>query len=448
MTSSVNARTLAATVLTRVWADGAFTAPALDAELKRAAQLDARERGLTTQLVYGVLRCERALMQQLRSHTKNDRWESNHTVRAHLLIASFSMYGLERIPSYAAVDAAVRAVSECEGERLGGFCNAVLRKMSREVPEDGKLWLEQTTQKSLPGWLRRRLKAQVGDALAEVLSVAETPPVAICLRAGQDRDEWLVKLREAAPNATFTESALSPRGIVARGAGDLRALPGVATNWRLQEEGAQLVALCTGAKPGMRVLDACAGHGGKTMVLKELVGSEGTVVACDRHPRKLERMKEDIGALVDDTFAVEWTRGVGDVPGDFDIALVDSPCSGSGTLRRRPEIIGRLTRQSVNDLQQLQVAIVRRVATRVRDGGTLIYVVCSLLKDEAEDVLELLTEPVDGVQLEPCPFDSELARKIAEDKSSFRLLPHVHGTDGYFIASMRVRRVSAPSDAS
>jgi 16S rRNA (cytosine967-C5)-methyltransferase len=123
------------------------------------------------------------------------------------------------------------------------------------------------------------------------------------------------------------------------------------------------------------------------------------------------------------------------VSGLYDRALVDAPCSGVGTLRRRPEI--GLTREEADlrDLAAKQRAILERVADHVRPGGALVYVVCSVLREEAEDVVEAVLSA--RPDLSPAPFDAPCARALAGDAPSLRLLPGAHGTDGYFIAHLR-----------
>ncbi len=436
--TSADARSIAAIVLQRVWQDAAYATPTLDAELSRAAQLDSRERALCTQLTYGVLRCETALMQLLRQHTPNRRWEKKPALRARLLIAAFSLYALDRIPAYAAVNAAVQATRRHDGQRVAGFCNAVLRKLSRQRPDDTQAWLQHAVVQSVPRWLRKRLRAQLGDDITALLSPTAAPPMGICLRQGEDRTHWLAKLRQAAPAAKVTLSPLSPRAIRLYGAGDLRKLPGATSAWRVQEEGAQLVALALQPRPATKVLDACAGNGGKTLLLHEVVGAGGRVDAVDKHPRKLARLQQAVGDAAGDSFAQDWRLGVGDVPDDYHAALVDAPCSATGTLRRRPELLRRLSRAQLNDLQALQRTIVQRVASRVRHGGTLLYAVCSLLRDEAEEVLEPLRSPHNGIRLQPCPFTTAPFEQLAAGGHSFRLMPHLHGTDGYFVAKLRV----------
>jgi 16S rRNA (cytosine967-C5)-methyltransferase len=200
------------------------------------------------------------------------------------------------------------------------------------------------------------------------------------------------------------------------------------------------MALALGTRPGEVVLDACAGRGNKTAVLARAVGPGGAVDACDAIVGKLDRLREElsrVGLAPRDVFSIDWTVGSGSVPRAYDRVLVDAPCSGIGTLRRRPDMAQRRHRSDLAAFARMQVAIVSRAARHVRAGGSLVYVVCSVLREEAEDV-------VDGVlsacgDLSRAPFDAEGARAIAGEAPSFRLLPQVHGTDGYFAARF-VRR--------
>jgi 16S rRNA (cytosine967-C5)-methyltransferase len=189
------------------------------------------------------------------------------------------------------------------------------------------------------------------------------------------------------------------------------------------------------------VLDACAGHGNKTWLLAAEVGATGAVDAADLFPAKLSELRAGPpGRRVHATYAVDWTAGAGEVPGGYDRVIVDAPCSGVGTLRRRPEIARRREAAELPRLAELQTRITRRAATRLRDGGTLIYAVCSVLREEAEDVVAALVEGGgdEGVKLEPLPFEAPSA--LAGGGHATRLLPHEHGTDGYFVASLRARR--------
>jgi 16S rRNA (cytosine967-C5)-methyltransferase len=198
------------------------------------------------------------------------------------------------------------------------------------------------------------------------------------------------------------------------------------------------VALSVGAAAGEEVLDACAGRGNKTAMLARAAGAQGAVDAADLHASKLVRLSHELarsGVRARATFAVDWSVGSGEVTGAYDAVLVDAPCSGVGTLRRRPEIATRRDALQVAELARLQRAILARTAEHLRVGGRLVYAVCSVLREEAEEVVDAVVR--ERGDLSPAPFAGDAARAIAGDAATLRLLPHVHGTDGYFLASLR-----------
>jgi 16S rRNA (cytosine967-C5)-methyltransferase len=263
---------------------------------------------------------------------------------------------------------------------------------------------------------------------------------------GQNRDAILEGLIAALPEAKVRAAPLAPQGILIDHAGDPARLPGYGTGFTVQEEGSQLIALAVGAKSGERILDACAGRGHKTAVLLEAVGATGEVFASDLHPKKLERLQRTVRAEctlpVTGTFATDLSVGVGSIPGDLDAVLVDAPCSGIGTVRRRPDLLLRRDGERLAELAQLQSLILANAATRVRVGGRLIYAVCSVLREESEDVVEGFLASPAGEGFKLAPFaDAKIASLAAESAGgteafALRLLPTVHGTDGYFVASL------------
>jgi 16S rRNA (cytosine967-C5)-methyltransferase len=428
---SSDARSLAATVLARVWQDGAYASVALDAELERRPGLDPRDGALATELVYGVLRTSGWLERAIAKHATGDRYRRKPLVRAHMLMAAYSIAFLERVPPFAAVSEAVSAVKREAGTQVGGFANAVLRKLAGDVTVRGRGGLERAIAESPPGWLRAALTAAFGsEEAARAFLVADALPAAnLCVRSGRSRDEVMAGLAAARPEANVSAGLVSERCVVVRGGGDPDKLPGAGLDFLVQEEGAQAIALAVGARPGEAILDACAGRGGKTLLLAELVAPGGAVDACDRHPQKLARI---VSPTVRDRFAVDWTVGSGGIDRTYDRALVDAPCTGTGTLRRRPEILDRLGAGDPERMAVVQLAIAARVAERLRPGGRMVYAVCSVLRPECEGVLEGLA----AFGLEPAPFDSELGARLANGGTSFRLAPHLHGTDGYFVASL------------
>jgi 16S rRNA (cytosine967-C5)-methyltransferase len=196
------------------------------------------------------------------------------------------------------------------------------------------------------------------------------------------------------------------------------------------------VALAVGAREGERVLDACAGRGNKAAILARAVGATGAVDAADLHPQKLTRLVTEMaraGEKPRATYAVDWTIGDGGIEELYDRVLVDAPCSGVGTLRRRPEILARRKDGDLGSIAKTQIAIATRAVDRVKPGGRFVYAVCSVLREEAEEIVEALLAA--RPDLRATPFDSDAARAVAGDAPSLRLLPNREGTDGYFVAS-------------
>jgi 16S rRNA (cytosine967-C5)-methyltransferase len=328
---------------------------------------------------------------------------------------------------------------------VAAFANAVLRKLAtdadqaRAEPREDRL--HAAAMASLDPTIRAALeRALAGDpgggADAFLRACLGAPPIGLRVERATERDAWRERLSAAAPDASFELGKVSPHAILVRGAGKPQALPGWAEGaWSVQEEGSQLVALAVGAGPGETILDACAGRGNKTALLAR---TAARVDVADMHPSKLDALRAELGRVglaPGDAFAVDWTVGAGDCTASYDAVLVDAPCSGVGTLRRRPELQARTKARPLQQLTALQLAIATRVSERVRPGGRLVYAVCSILCEEAEDVTRALLLACPA--LEPAPFAGEAARALAGQAPTLRLLPHVHGTDGYFLASLR-----------
>lgn len=436
--AAFSARAVAETVLARVFTEGAFAAAALEAEIERHPQMDPRDRALATELVYGALRTGPWLEGRLDAYASRSVTKLRPRVRAALVLAAYQIAFLDRVPAYAAVSEAVAAARQVSGDKVGGFANAILRKVAREC-EAKRPSLGEAMQASLAPWLAQKLVRAVGsEGLPALLGAGEPPPLGLRVRRAEDRPAALAKLALAHPDVAFEPGPVSPLAILARRAGRPAELTGVRDGTLVvQEEGSQLVALALGAAPGERVLDACAGRGHKTGILLHAVGPSGAVDASDLHESKLERLVTELareGVAPRATYPVDWSVGGGDVPKDYDAVLVDAPCSGTGTLRRRPDIALRREESSLAALTELQVAILRNAAAHLRPGGRLVYAVCSVLEDEAEGVLTTLVPSELG--LTPEPFEGR-AGEIFAGAPSGRLLPHLHGTDGYFLARFR-----------
>ena len=383
------ARRVATRVLERIARDDAWASPTLDAELRRSSS-SRTDAALATQIVYGTLRVkpelDAALEQYARRPIRVDDW-----TRAALLGAAYQLMHLDRVPAHAVVHDAVELVREKRGSRLAGFVNAVLRKLAAQSPAD----VPTPSSVAVPPWLDQALRASIGSDRTEALLRLDDHPPSIDLRvrADVDRDAVAKSILGVQPDASVSPTSLSPRGLRVSGVGDPRQLPGYAQgSFAVQEEGAQLIGLLLAAQRGERVLDACAGRGGKTAQLVEAVGEGGSVAAADLHEHRLEQIGSELARLRlgsgrVQTACVDWTVGSGSVRGPFDRVLVDAPCTGLGTLRRRPEILLRSTPEDGAHMGEKQRQILENASRLVKRGGTLLYAVCSPLLEEGSDVI-------------------------------------------------------------
>ena len=418
-----SARSVAVEAVVRVLRDGAFAAAALSAELERAKHLAERDRALATELLYGTLRVRTAL--EARLAPLAPRGLKDVIVKAELLVAAYQLLSLDRIPAFAAVNAAVNGVRAARGPQVAGFANAVLRKLA----QGEKLEPVAAARQNIAPWLIDALTRSVGEDEAQALIVPQREKVVgLRLISGRAVPAWL----ESSP-----VGRASPRSRLIHGEGDPRKREGFAEGaFTVQEEGAQAIGLALGAREGERVLDACAGRGQKTSLFVEQVGSTGSVWATDVYPKKLDALSTELERLrlnAPQIRSVDWTVGVGDVPADFDRVLVDAPCTGTGTLRRRPEIAARLQPEDPARLSALSESILRSAATRVRKQGRVVFAVCSVLDEECEALVSRVLDV-----LEPVPFDCPELNGLwpqGEAPSSLRIGPTRFETDGYFAAS-------------
>jgi 16S rRNA (cytosine967-C5)-methyltransferase len=391
----VSSRDVARRVLDRVDKDGAWATLSLDGELTRSG-LDERDRRLVSELVYGVLRNRSRLDRALAAHA--DLKRTPPRVVTALRIAAYQLLFLDRVPGYAAVDDAVNAARAVGGAKLAGFCNAVLRKLATAgepaLPSEPRARLE--IEHSLPAWIAGELAAAAGDQLA-ALAAAFGQPAPIVARANALRTtrDALIEQLEAA-GVTAVPVAAAPMAISLDGLGDpARNASFTAGSWTVQDTGAQLVGLTAAPRAGQRILDACAGVGGKSTHLAELTGDTARIDAADQLPTKLALAADTarrLGITSLTTIACDLLDPAAPLAAAYDLIVLDAPCSGLGVLRRHPDAKWRLKPDDVPRLAALQRRLLDAVVRRLAPGGTLIYSVCTFTTLEGPAQIAALVE--------------------------------------------------------
>jgi len=289
----------------------------------------------------------------------------------------------------------------------------------------------------VPDWVLPHLQSRFGDRLQAEMDAALNPApldLRVNLLRGTRDDARAALLAEGLET---TPTPLSPWGLRIDGRRAVTSGPAFQTGLvEIQDEGSQLVAALVGATPDMRVVDWCAGAGGKTLALAMLMQNRGQLVACDVSAPRLEgatRRLRRAGVSNTERHLVapgdKWAKRRA---GTFDRVLVDAPCTGTGTWRRNPDARLRLRELDLQELVPKQASILDTAARLVRPGGRLIYATCSLLPDENEAQVDAFLTRQPAFRVVPLAEAWTLEAPLPCPGPYLSLTPLRHGTDGFF----------------
>ena len=456
--SSSNPRRAAVDLLLRVENEAVFADHLIDRELA-GGLLQGPDRGLFTELVYGVLRRRGTLDHIIGQFSKQPPEKLEPAVRVLLRTGLYQMFFLDRVPVSAAVNETVTLAAEMI-PRAKGFINAVLRSVDRgrdtirypDRERDRAGFL--AARYSHPRWLVEQWLAQLGPVEAEALAAAmvEQPPLTARVNTLKLSREDLVA-RFAADGIVATPCRYSPLALKLDLPGTVEQLPGFREGlFTIQDESSQLVILLLDPQPGERVLDLCAAPGGKTTLIAQLMENRGEVTACDLTDAKLRRVEETALRLGISIISTQLSDAA--APPDrfregYDRVLVDAPCSGLGVIRRNPEGKWRKGPEDLARLAATQKKILKAAAGCVAPGGVLLYATCSTSETENEAIVDdFLSRHPDfvlenGLTLFPDRGELFTARGM------FRSWPHRHsGMDGFFAARLRKTSFAPPCSSS
>jgi 16S rRNA (cytosine967-C5)-methyltransferase len=396
------ARKAAYEVLLRVFEHDAFA----DRAFRTAAEgLDERERAFAQRLAYGSVQRVRTLDHAIETLGRRPVRKLDPPVRAALRLGGYQLGYTDTAP-HAAVNESVELVRRARLERAVPFTNAVMRRLSDGIRPLLESLPDGPLKESYPDWIH--------ETFVRVLGVEGS--IAL-MRAMNEPLETVVRLvRGEAPagaEGTDVPGAFRVERVDETLVAEGRIWP--------QSRGSQLAGLCVGAQEGERVLDLCAAPGGKTGQLR------GKVTAIEIDPARARELRENLAKMGRSDVMVVAADGTA-LPSEldgYDRALVDAPCSGLGVLAQRPDL-----RWRAKPLPELQLALLRSAAERVREGGTILYSVCTLNPEECEAV-------VDASGLAVSPLGEEWPQFAHPSRPEFLLtLPHVHGTSGFFVARL------------
>ena len=442
--SGLNARRLALDVLTDVREKGAYASLALGERL-RAAHLSPEDRRLATGLVYGTLENQLQIdyaLDRLMDHPTREPVQ-----RDILRMGAYQILFLDRVPDSAAVDEAVKLTRAMGMEAACGFINAVLRNLSRG--KDEIAWPDReadpvaylSVMGSMPRWLVDKLVAAYGpeEAGRVILYREEEHPV--CVRPN------LARLTDAGFEALLhekgwrAERGLAPHAWLIYGAGDLAADADYrAGRFSIQGQSSMLAAEALEARPGMKVLDACAAPGGKSAYLCEQMQLTGRVYAWELHEKRAQLLEGVRRRLGLDNLRISVRDALDfrpDLEGALDGVLLDAPCAGLGVLSQKPDIKLRLKEEDIPAIVDTQGRLIDTVCRYVRPGGALVYSTCSLLPEENADRVRAFLQAHPNFTLEPLPTSFPEELRARQTPCGLQLLGCRDGVEGFFIARMR-----------
>lgn len=396
----------------------------------------------------GTLRRRGLLDASLSRHVKLPMEKTEPVARNALRLGAYQLLFL-RIPERAALHETVEAAKKLRGQRIGGLVNAVLRELLRagdlRVPSREKEPSPGEIELSAPPALLAALAESLGreEASAFLAASLSRPPFTIRVnRLRRSREDLLNRLADA--GMVPAPCRYAPDGIRLGEPGGVHADPGFAAGEYLAaDEGAQLIPPLLSPAAGETLLDACASPGGKATHLAALSGGRAQIVATDL-PGRLRALEETVSRLQVPGLTVrahDFSRGpLPGKAGRFDKVLVDAPCTGMGVIRRNPDAKWRFSPSDPGRLARLQGAILRNAWESVRPGGLLVYCTCTVLREENEQVIEsFLRERPEADPVRDPPAGWPGPGEAWSRDGYLRLLPHRHGTDGFFAAVLARR---------
>ena len=421
---------------------GGYSNIVLNSVLKEY-NLDARDKALASTLFYGVLERRITLDYIIGFFSKTPVGRITPSVLYILRMGVYQIIYLEKIPDSAAVNESVRLTKEFGQARASGFVNAVLRNLLRgrdkvKFPaedEDFEKYL--SVEYSLPKWLVTLWEKSYGRRTAGLLaeSMAQKPDIYIRVNNTVISEE---KLLEELKISGFECGPVKwPDNAVRVSGGNLAAAEAYKKGFfHVQDLSSQICCRLFSPEGGETVADVCAAPGGKTFTAAERMGNRGTVLSFDKYKARVKLITEGARRLgLSIVNASERDALSGKISGAFaDRVLCDAPCSGLGVLRRKPEIKYK-NKSELDSLPDLQYRILCRSSKLVKKGGILFYSTCTLNSMENSGVAERFLLENKGFEPLGLCLPENLVHAVDEPANQLTLMPYLHGTDGFFIAS-------------
>jgi 16S rRNA (cytosine967-C5)-methyltransferase len=412
----------------------------IDSFFRSHKYLGSHDRRFIAESVYGTLRhlrrCEFILYQALGGDDPKLKTEDGHLL---LVVTYLVTLGHDKI-------AAADIIPKLSSANLKGRMAEILSAMRREIPLPENNPVERLgVQYSYPDWMVQKIIDTYGESSAEQILRGLNEPAPLTLRVNALKttvDECVAEL--AKENIQAGKTKYSPVGLHIVKRLNVFSLKAFQDGlFEVQDEGSQILPLLIDPKPTAKVLDACAGAGGKSLGFAALMKNRGEIYASDTNGYRLKELRKRsrrAGAFNIRPVEVEKLADLVDkYRGFFDVVFVDAPCSGIGTIRRNPGMKWSVTEDTVREVLEKQAAILADCANLVKPQGRLVYATCTLLKEENEDIVNdfLAKNPSFSLKV-PETMLGQVGMENARVGDFIKLMPHIHSTDGFFCAMMEM----------
>lgn len=433
-----NVRDAALTILLAVDKNQAYSNLLLHQTIEKY-KIEAKDRALLTEITYGTLQHKYTLDYYLEPFIRGkvDLW-----VKWLLRLSLYQIHYLTRIPSHAAVNEAVEIAKRRGHKGIASMVNGILRSILRQgvrSTDEVKDPIERLSiETSHPTWLVKRWVNAYGfEKAGNMLQENNIPPVQT-VRVNTTKatvNDVLISLEQEGIKAE--QSTVIPECIHLTNGQASRTKAFKEGLITIQDESSMLPANVLHPQPGWRVYDMCAAPGGKTTHLAEKMNNNGSILATDLHPHKLDLIDENVERLgldIIQTAPIDGRKAAGLLQAEsFDAILVDAPCSGLGVMRRKPDIKYTKREEDLESLHSIQLELLDNAVKVLKVGGHLVYSTCTVDKMENEGTVEAFLASHPEMQLAPI---DHLPKQLIEKQQNgmLQVFPQDFGSDGFFVA--------------
>lgn len=442
----MNSREIGLKILMDIELKGSFSNYAIRKYLKGG--MDVKDENLIRELVYGVMDNRLYIDHIISRLSKVKIKKIQPAILEILRMGVYQIAFMDKIPDRAAVNEAVNLSKKFGHEGAAGFVNGVLRNFSRNketlmIVEEKNPIAYLSIKYSHPKWMVERWVDEYGYEFTEKLCKENNSKPRLNIRVNNlktNREQLINSLSDYGYRVYKTKYAKD--GIIIDNPVRITEVEEFKLgHFIIQDESSMLVSQIANPKEGNLVLDLCSAPGGKSTHMGELMGNKGRIISRDIYAHKLDLVKENSDRLGIDIMEIEMFNALdldNSMVGKVDYCILDAPCSGLGIIRRKPDIKWNRKEEDIKELKEIQINILNIAKHYVKPGGIIIYSTCTIGREENLDVVNRFLK--DNKEFRLSGFEDLVDSKENMDtvKDGYiQLFPHIHGTDGFFIARIQ-----------